>query len=119
MASPPLNQSALFDTVDGDEEFLETLVHTFLEDCPEYLSALRAAVDEENSEALVQEAHGLKGALGLLHARPAHRAARRLEELGREETLDEAPEVLDTLINEVNRLRPALREMVEEVQVEE
>ncbi|MFO8099299.1 MAG: Hpt domain-containing protein [Salinibacter sp.] len=118
MSSSPLNQSALLDTVDGDADFLGTLVETFLDDCPAYLAAIRTAVDEEDAEALIQEAHSLKGTLGLLHATPARRAAKRLEELGRTERLDEAPEALDALTDALDRLRPALREMVENVQAE-
>lgn len=116
MPSSPLNRSALLDTVDGDTDFLATLVDTFLDDCPTYLEAIRAAVDDGDAEALVQEAHGLKGALGLLHARPARQAAKRLEELGRTEQLDAAPEALDDLTDALDRLCPALREMVEEVE---
>jgi len=118
MHSPPLDRSALFQTVDGDADFLKTLVQTFLDDCPGYLAAIRTAVDDGDAEALVQEAHGLKGALGLLHAAPARRAAKHLEELGREGTLDDAPDALTALANELDRLRPALRELVEDVQAE-
>ena len=118
MASSPVDRSALLDTVDGDPDFLETLVHTFLDDCPTYLDAIRAAVREGDADELAQESHGLKGAVGLLHARPARRAAKRLEECGREDNLDEAPDALDALANELDRLRPALREIVEDVQAD-
>jgi HPt (histidine-containing phosphotransfer) domain-containing protein len=104
--------------VDGDTTFLATLVETFLDDCPEYLAAIRAAVDNGDAEALVQEAHGLKGAVGLLHAAPARQAAKRLEELGRTEQLDEAPAALDDLTAALDRLRPALRDLVADVQEE-
>ncbi|MFP4229247.1 MAG: Hpt domain-containing protein [Salinivenus sp.] len=114
MPPSPLDRSALFQTVDGDVDFLKTLVQTFLDDCPAYLAALQAAADNGDAEALVQEAHGLKGALGLLHAAPAHQAARRLEEMGRNNALEDVPDALDDLRRELNRLRPALREMVEE-----
>lgn len=118
MPSAPLDRSALLNTVDGDADFLATLVHTFLDDCPTYLSAIRTAVEDEDAEALVQEAHGLKGAVGLLHAAPARQAAKRLEELGRTEQLDEAPAALDDLTEALDRLRPALRDLVADAQEE-
>ncbi len=118
MTPPPVDRSALLDTVDGDPEFLDTLVHTFLDDCPTYLESIRTAVREEDADELVQESHGLKGAVGLLHARPARRAAQQLEELGRKGNLEDAPEALDALTEEIDRLRPALREIVDDVQAD-
>lgn len=114
MPAPPLDQAALLDTVDGDAAFLKTLINTFLEDCPVYLDGIRTAVEAEDPAALAQEAHGLKGAVGLLHAEPTRKAAQRLEEIGRSSTLRKAPAALDALEDELDRLRPALRAMVEE-----
>jgi len=118
MPAPPFNRQALLDIVDGDADFLETLVNAFLEDCPSYVDGIRQAVAAQDAEALVREAHGLKGAVANLRAEPARRAAHRLEEMGRNESLDDAPDAIDTLEQELERLRTALTTFVEEVQEE-
>jgi len=116
MAASPVDRQALFKAVDEDPDFLNILIDTFLEDCPEYMKALRRAVEDKDAEALVEEAHGLKGAVANLRAEPAEDAARRLEEIGRSEAVEEAPEALDVLEDEIDRLRSALSEIAEDVQ---
>lgn len=114
MSDRPVDKEALFDLVDEDPAFLETLIDTFLEDCTLYMDAIRTAVEEEDAVALTEQAHGLKGAVANLYAEPAHDAAHRLEEIGRSGQLEDAASVLETLEEEVDRLRTALTEMVDQ-----
>lgn len=113
MSEPPVDEEALFELVDEDPVFLEHLVETFREDCKVYLQSIREAVDEEDAWALVQEAHGLKGAAANLQADPVFQVARRIEQMGRERNLDEASAMVDELEDEIDRLIPVLEELVE------
>lgn len=112
MSDTPVNEDALLELVDQDPEFLATLVQTFLDDCPEYMDSIRRAVAEGDAEALVEEAHGLKGAVANLKAQPARQAAKRMEELGRDGNLDDAPEALEKLEQRIGRLRSALKDLI-------
>jgi HPt (histidine-containing phosphotransfer) domain-containing protein len=114
MPDAPVDQDALLDLVDGDTVFLERLIETFRRDCKAYLRDIRSAIDRGDAEALVNEAHGLKGAAAHLQAESVRAAARRLEEVGRKGELDRAPELAWRLERAVNCLLPALEEMVEE-----
>lgn len=118
MPPHPVDRSALLDAVDEDPDFLESLVNAFLDDYPSYLSAIRTAVDQHDAHTLQQEAHGLKGAVANLRAERARRAAHRLEEMGEDGSFEEAPEAVEALEEELDRLRTALTEIVEEEQAE-
>jgi HPt (histidine-containing phosphotransfer) domain-containing protein len=115
MADSPIDKDALFELVDEDPEFLGSLVDTFLRDCTAYMDDIRTAVEEDDAEALRREAHGLKGASGNMQAEATEVAARRLEDIGRSGDLEQAPEALRELEEEVDRLIPALEALVEEV----
>jgi HPt (histidine-containing phosphotransfer) domain-containing protein len=115
MADSPIDKDALFELVDEDPEFLGSLVDTFLRDCTAYMDDIRTAVEQGDAEALRREAHGLKGASGNMQAEGTEGAARRLEDIGRSGDLEQAPEALRELEEEVDRLIPALESLVEEV----
>ena len=112
MSDAPVDREALLDLVDDDTVFLEKLIETFRRDCRTYLQGIRAAIERGDAESLVNEAHGLKGAAAHLQAESVRAAARRLEELGQKRDLDQAPEHVVQLEQEVERLLPALEEMV-------
>lgn len=115
MSESPVDEEALFELVDEDPVFLEHLVETFRDDCMTYLEAIREAIHEEDEWALVQEAHGLKGAAANLQAHPVFQVASRLERMGREGDLDEASATVDELEEEIDRLIPVLAELVERI----
>jgi len=114
MSNSPIDEDALLDLVDGDRDFLGSLVETFRTDCAAYLDAIRAAVDAGDAEALRREAHGLKGAAANMQAEAVRAAAHRLEELGRAEGLDQASQALQRLEAAVDRLMPALETLADE-----
>lgn len=114
MSRSPVDPDALIELVDQDVELLEALVNAFLKECPDYLEAIRAAVTEENAEALQREAHKLKGAVGNLRAGPALEATQRLEEIAESEDFEEAGTAFEALEKEIHRLRSALVELQRE-----
>jgi len=115
MSDAPVDKEALFELVDEDPEFLKRLIKTFLDDCSVYMEGIREAIEAEEADSLTREAHGLKGAVSNLQAEPAQEAARRLEEIGRSDTLEKAPDALQNLEEEIQRLRSALKAYTDEL----
>ena len=116
MSTPAVDRDALIKLLDGNPDLVVTIVDSFLDDCPEYMDAIRGAVEEENGEVLEREAHGLKGAAGSLRAEPASEAAQVLEEIGRSGDFAEAGPALEALEDEIDRLSAALRALREDCQ---
>ncbi|MFB6247190.1 MAG: Hpt domain-containing protein [Salinibacter sp.] len=114
MSDAPVDREALLDLVDRDMVFLERLIEMFREDCKAYLRDIRAAIDRGDAETLTDEAHSLKGAAAHLQAEAVRSAARRLERLGRAEDLGPAPDTFRRLEAAVDRLLPALEDMIDD-----
>ena len=76
-AVDPAALDRLLEMTGGDPEFLDELIHTYLEDAVVQLEGMRAAADAGSAEDLVRPAHSLKG-------NSANVGAARLEELCRE-----------------------------------
>ena len=91
-----------------DPDFFRAIVGKFLEEAPARLVALRAAVAARDAEGLSRAAHSLKGSSGTIGARPMARICQDLETLGRDRSLDDAPEALRRLEAEFRRVRDGL-----------
>jgi CheY-like chemotaxis protein len=107
-AASTFERDAALERLGGDEALLSDVIQCFLDDCPLRLTAIKSAVDRQDTAAVAREAHSLKGAAGNLSAVGLFEAAQVLERLaaeGRLEVLepawrrlsDEAAHVLDTL----------------------
>jgi signal transduction histidine kinase/FixJ family two-component response regulator/HPt (histidine-containing phosphotransfer) domain-containing protein len=94
--------------VGGDMDLLARLAGLFLEAYPEELTAMRTAIDKGDACALQDAAHTLKSELCTFAARAAHNAALSLERMARQGDLGAAPATFSTLLEEVERIRPAL-----------
>ena len=94
--------------VGGDAELLRELAGLFLEECPRMLSILHAALDRGDSKSVERTAHGLKGSVANFGADTAVELARRLEFLGRDQKLGEAPEALISLEHALSSLQGEL-----------
>jgi HPt (histidine-containing phosphotransfer) domain-containing protein len=110
-SSSPFDFSEALSNIGGDENLLAELASIFLEEYPEILKNVRAAVRSNNEEALVYYAHALKGSVSNFVARDAEGAARKLEQIGREGDLVDAPKVLSELESALSRLTPALNNL--------
>lgn len=111
---PVLDRDALIELLDGNPNLILTVIDSFLNDCPDYMVAIREAVEEKDAERLMREAHSLKGAVGSLRAEPASEAAQVLEEMGRSGDFTGAEAALETLEDEIGRLKAELRVLREE-----
>jgi CheY-like chemotaxis protein len=112
-ASQPVvfNREELLDRLGGDTDLLNDVVRLFLEDCPERLIAIKAAVDGRDAELVRTTAHALKGAAGTIAATALYGAARTLERLGSEGRLEPAEAAWRVLSKEAASLMDEFREM--------
>jgi HPt (histidine-containing phosphotransfer) domain-containing protein len=114
MSTPAVDRDALIELLDGNPDLIVTIIDSFLDDCPDYMEAIREAIENEDAATLEREAHGLKGAAGSLRAKSASEAALVLEEIGHSGDFTEAEAALDTLEREIARLTEALRALASE-----
>ena len=91
--------------VGGDRGFYQELLGMLLEDAPEQVREMHAAIDGGNAEQLMQTAHRLKGAAANLAAGPVQDVALCLETMGRQGCLADAGTQLARLEAELSRLR--------------
>lgn len=108
----PFDREAFEHRVRGDRELAGALAALFLEHLPAQLDEVRRAVAAGDAAAVDRTAHALKGSVANFCAEPASRAAQRLELLGHTGDLTEAAATLRTLERELDRLGPALRELI-------
>jgi HPt (histidine-containing phosphotransfer) domain-containing protein len=94
----------------GDQDLLRELCEIFLEESPKLLQRLCEALAESNANAVMRAAHSLKGELGYLGAAAALQAARALEDMGRDQNLSRAPEMLVLLERKLADLHVAMKD---------
>ncbi len=97
-AGVPRELEACLDSLGGDRAALEKIVTLFLEQYPVLLTQIRDAANEGAYTAARTAAHRLSGSLGVLAARQALEAARRVEHLSAgsdREALDKAVTALE------------------------
>ena len=97
--------------VEGDAQLLGSMASLFLADIPNYLAALRSAVELRNAADIADLSHALKGSLSNFLAKPAVDAARQLELIGRQGDLSVATETFEYLHGTIERLLPELADL--------
>lgn len=107
-----LNLSVALARVDGDVELLREIALIFLEQYPDSLAEVRAAVEAADASAIERSAHALKGSVGNFGAETARAAAYRIEEMGRSGDLDGVGPALEELDTALNALAPDLKRLI-------
>jgi PAS domain S-box-containing protein len=92
----------------GDEEMLRELVEMFLDDGQSSLATLRKALEEGDAQSVERVAHTLKGSSGSMGAVRMATLCAELEDVGAFGDLSRAPELLEHLEAEFERVRPVL-----------
>jgi HPt (histidine-containing phosphotransfer) domain-containing protein len=100
----PLNVEKALERAMGDKDFLKMLLGGFIQELPDQIASLKAAVADTDTVALTEQAHKLKGSAANLSAHGVSSAAKSLEEIGRSQKMDNANQILEILINEGKRL---------------
>ncbi len=89
---------------DGDEAFLYQMLREFLDDVPQTLQTLKAAIESHDHQTIESEAHSLKGAAANLSAQRTADLANRLELSGKKGDLSTAGELIGLLRQELVKL---------------
>jgi PAS domain S-box-containing protein len=94
----------------GDEGWrtVRELLDAFIEDAAVQIATLRAAVERGDAEEARRAAHTLKSSSATFGAQSLAELCRELETLGRRGELDAAPQLLERVENEWERVREAL-----------
>ncbi len=95
--------------IDGVKEMTTLL----LSECSKQLEEIRAGLDEQDAKRVQRGAHTIKGSGDVFAANRVVKAARHLEQIGRNGDLTSAPSALQELEAEVGRLREAIVAHVE------
>jgi len=94
--------------VGGDRALLAEISRLFVDDAPAHLEKIRGAIDRRDGDALRRAAHALKGAAANFDAEALVTAARTMEDLGRNERVDDYEAAWDALRIEMDRLVASL-----------
>ncbi|MDH3839150.1 MAG: response regulator [Desulfobacteraceae bacterium] len=100
----PLDLEMALERAMGDKDFLKILLGGFIQELPDQIDSLKAAVAGTDTVALTELAHKLKGAAANLSAHGVSSAAKSLEKVGKSQDMGEANQILEVLINESERL---------------
>ncbi|MEX2175832.1 MAG: response regulator [Pirellulaceae bacterium] len=92
----------------GDHALLRDIVDAFLEENPRRLDEIRKAIDQADYELLNRAAHTIKGSMRYFSAHRVYERALALEQLGAQQKLLGAEELLGLLKQELAKLVPHL-----------
>ncbi|MFW5839516.1 MAG: ATP-binding cassette domain-containing protein [Planctomycetota bacterium] len=105
--------AAMMDAMGGEKSLALEVLEMFLAEEDQRVDLIRQAVADQKAQAVNRSAHSLKGALGMIHAPAAFEAAFHLETLGEQAQWDQIPAAMAQLEAQLDRLRPALRALVD------
>ena len=108
-APPVINCEIALARLGRDEQLLARLAEFFLEDGPALMSEIDTAIGLQDLEATTQAAHSLKGMVANFEAVAAMAAARQLESLQQDGTLDGCQPLVERLRIEIERVIEALK----------
>jgi HPt (histidine-containing phosphotransfer) domain-containing protein len=94
---PVLDHSAAMARVGGDAELLKELAGLFVDEYPQLMAELQAAIAAGDAIRVERSAHALKGAVANFGARQAVDTALQLEQMGRMGKLEPAEDLLRAL----------------------
>ncbi|MEB3286363.1 MAG: response regulator [Vampirovibrionales bacterium] len=109
-----IDKDALLNRVGNDLSLLNQLITMFNGAIDTQLADIKKAIDQADGEALENQAHTLKGAIGNFTEAEPYLAAKSLELNGKEKSFDEAEHHFETLSLQVAALRRELKVMAEE-----
>jgi HPt (histidine-containing phosphotransfer) domain-containing protein len=103
-----LDRAIALERVGGDAELLQEVARLFIDDYPNSMKSIRAAIDAHDAKALERAAHNLKGAVANFGAQATVQAALRLEQIGRAGRVEGAEQAFATLAVALEQLTPEL-----------
>jgi HPt (histidine-containing phosphotransfer) domain-containing protein len=106
----PIDMPTAVARLGGDKQLFYDFAQSVLDEAPSMRETIRVALSDGDFETAHLTAHGLKGMLATLEARPATAAAADVEKLSYERRLDEAISAAEQLSGELDRLQAVLRD---------
>lgn len=103
-----LDASGALARLGGDRGLFVEMAGFFFEDAPVLFADLRRAVDGKDSPAIRMTAHALKGLVAGCGGVRAANAAQKVENAGQEANLTNITPLVDSLGEELDRLKQAL-----------
>src|SRR5205814_7699203 len=100
-ATTTARRRKLLESVGGDKALLEQLTAISHDNTPRLLDEIRGAIARRSANELARSAHALLSSLGAFGAQDALRLGRELEEMGNDNSLDQAQSTFDALEREV------------------
>ena len=88
------DHQALLRQIDNNEELLEEIVATFLEDTPKRIHSLDEAISKKDAPAIRYQGHALKGTSGTMRAQPLQEASYQMELAGEKGDYSKAKKLL-------------------------
>ncbi|WP_417513822.1 Hpt domain-containing protein [Marinobacter sp.] len=110
---PHLDEEALAELRDVMEDEFEMLIQTYLGDSKERIDSLKGAVMAGDSDAFIKTAHSFKGSCINIGAPRLGELCRKAEKVGQNESLAEAPPVLEEIDEEFQRVTEAFGALME------
>ena len=104
---------ALWERVNRDLELLRELVELFSDQYPALLKNVEAAIQQRSFADVQKFSHKIKGSLLQFSATRAAATAARLETLGKNQSLEDAGQMLSELREEIAGLMKALHLMIQ------
>jgi len=99
--------------IPGGEQGLRELARSMLQEYPALVARIRTSLEGKDASGLHLASHTLKGSASLFCARRVVALAERLEQMGRDESLDDVPPVLAQLEGELAQMHGALEALLE------
>ena len=83
------NLQVALESVDGDQELLADVIGVYLDECPRLLRELGKAIEAKDFKTVQRTAHTMKGSSRIFGNTALIESARKMEERGRDEYLEE------------------------------
>jgi HPt (histidine-containing phosphotransfer) domain-containing protein len=94
----------------GDDAFVAELIEQFVTDSPALVATARKGIEAGDADEVRRAAHTLKSNAATFGANELADRSSRLEAAAKAEALDDAPERIDAIAEELERVHAALRE---------
>ncbi len=98
----------------GDREFVQEVINSYLEDAPQRLEAIEQAIAKNQSQQLTSSAHALKSLSATVGASYLANLCEQLQELGKQNRVEESSEIATQLPDAFSQVRQALQEQLQE-----
>jgi two-component system sensor histidine kinase/response regulator len=99
-----LDREVALEQIGGDEALFEEFLTILLEEAAAELTTITQAITQQDATSIERAAHSLKGGAASMGAGRVREAAYRLEIIGRNGDLSEAPQAAAILKHEVDLL---------------